>query len=236
MSHIDRPTWLAFLGERLSPSERARVSAHLLEPCETCEEFLATMHERAELDALDGVVDEALLGAATTARTEAADELGFAKVLSELSGAKKRRRARTWLPLAAAGLAAALLLRPPPEHLKGEGSTPARLRLELLRADPGAEEHITPLGAKGHAKVGDVLVFRVRLAEPGCLRLYAVAAENTRPIDDAPTCLPAGEHVLSSKGVVLGWPVKERGRLRLRAEAQLEDGAQISDEVEVSVP
>lgn len=68
------------------------------------------------------------------------------------------------------------------------------------------------------------------------MRLYAVAAENTRPIDDAPTCLPAGEHVLSSKGVVLGWPVKERGRLRLRAEAQLEDGAQISDEVEVSVP
>jgi hypothetical protein len=48
-------------------------------------------------------------------------------------------------------------------------------------------------------------------------------------VDDAPTCLPRGEHVLSSKGVVLGWPVKERGLLRLRAAAEFESG-------EVEVP
>jgi hypothetical protein len=237
MSHIDQPTWLAFLDGTLPAAERARVAAHLLEPCEACEELLATMHERAEVDRLDGLVDEALLGAAKAERADPPDDLGFSKVVAELRGPKKRSRVLTWLPLAAAaGLASVLLLRPGPERLKGEASAPARLRLELLRAEPGARENVTPLGDRGHAKVGDVLVFRVRLAEAGCLRLYAGADQSARPIDDAPTCLPPGEHVLSSSGVVLGWPVKEQGRLLLRAEAELESGARISDEVEVNVP
>lgn len=237
MSHIDRATWLAFLAESLPAAEQARVSAHLLEPCEACEELLATMHAREELDRLDGVVDEALLGASTAAPTDLPDDLGFAKVVAELRAPKRRSSRLAWLPLAAAaGLAAVLILRPGPEHLKGDGSAPARLRLELLRADPSRGESVTPLGSKGQAQLGDVLVFRVRLAEPGCLRLYTGEANNARPIDDAPTCLPRGEHVISSQGVVLGWPVKERGLLRLRAEAELESGERISDEVEVQVP
>ncbi|MFO0727254.1 MAG: hypothetical protein U1E65_25975 [Myxococcota bacterium] len=216
MKHLDAPTWTAFLARTLPPDAQAALRAHLEESCETCEDFLAAMHQEAETDGLDGLTDDALLGLAEPAAVP--DDLGFQRVLQAME-AKPKPKARPWLwaaPLIAAGLAVALIRPPSPEHLKGDGA-PLELRLEVLRSEGAGK--VVPLASGARLRRGEIVVFRVRLSGEACLRLYRGEGAARVALDEAPRCLAAGEHVLSAGGEALGLKAETVGPLVLVLEA-----------------
>ncbi len=177
-NHLDERSLDGLLRGRLDRAEAGRLAAHLREPCEECEHFLA-----GRGGVLDGMADRAL--GAVGPRREAGDDVEFARIMR----AVRRRRARPRAAIAAlaagllavAGVTLAVLRhRPgerPEEGVKGlePGALPVRLRALLAPAvAPGAAPELSRVASGAEVPESAGLVFRIEAGAPAELALLRV--------------------------------------------------------------
>lgn len=191
-------------------------SQHLAQPCEVCEQFLAT---EPRLGLLDGSVDLLLQSVAPSEDAEL-DEVGFARIQRAMRPPK--RAAWRAVPVAVGALAASLLvvlgvqrLRPAPEGdpaevgLKGT----ARLSLELTAAAALPGERVVRVDQGQTLGSDAVLLLRYHASESGsALLLRQREGGEVESLGSFP--LLAGTHDLSAQGQVMGIPLSdERGEV-----------------------
>ncbi len=222
MSHLDLARWQDLLSGRLAAGETEVLRSHLAQGCERCEQLIAEAAQDGEPDALDGLVDEALIELGPAAAEQGLDELGYARVQRALRG----QRARPWiagLGALAAAAAVALVLLPTEQaswRFKGGAVALPAAQLELLAVVDGQPD---ALARGASVEPGTSLVFRVRLDQPGCVQLWQRGAG---ALLDAPLCLPVGDHVLARDGQPLGFTAELSGTLEFELRLGAEAGAE----------
>jgi hypothetical protein len=203
------------LVEGAMPSKEARALAlHLRMPCEACEAYLAA---RPRADALDGLVDRALLSLAPPAPGVRANHRAPIGVEQAPRVPARRRR---WLPglavaatLAVAGLAA-LLGRPSPatgpawDGEKGSAAAAVPLRLRFLVLTPGVGgPPALERGVPGQEVPSSAsLQFQLELGRPAHV-LLARLGGGAAPEVFFSARLGAGRHVVSVDGEPAAYPL-----------------------------
>jgi hypothetical protein len=235
--HLTRERWAEILEGRFSPEERPLLLAHLEDPCEQCEQFLAEASERGEIDALDGLTDDALIGLSGP-KEDALDELAFARIDRAVRIRRGRRLIRPLLALAAVLLVAVLVRRAPESssHLKGPPTVRGAVRLQVLAARGG---QIAPLAPDSAVGPEQALLFEVELARPTCIELLRTSSRRgTEQLLERPACLSAGKHVIEQGGHALGLPLRpeDQGELVITARAEGESAESASVRVIVAAP
>ncbi len=184
MMHLTAQTLDRLLAGSLAPAEARALAEHLGGDCPECEALL----ERAGPGALDGVVDEALLGMAPPLPAERGSDLEFARIRRALRRARPgRARAGRIAALAAALVAVAgvavkvaWLDRPRPaawDGVKGPAAAAIPVRLRFLVVHPVGSGRPPELerGASGETVAPSAaLQFRIELARPGFAALVRV--------------------------------------------------------------
>jgi hypothetical protein len=159
--HLDAQTLAALLE---NPAAHSTLLAHLAEPCDVCEAFLAA-HGGPGL--LDGLTDAALLAQAPSAEASL-DEVGFQKLKRAMKPSTRRPR---WAYAAAAGLVAAAVMlfvrapegSPRDSGIKGSGTETVELQTVWQSPDGGLET----LGPGAEVPAHGALLFRVRSPRRG---------------------------------------------------------------------
>lgn len=203
------------LVEGSMPAKEARALAlHLGAPCETCELYLVA---RPRADALDGLIDRALLSLAPRSSEARGIRLVPAPAARAPRGPTRRRRVLPGLALAAtlalAGLAALLAgpSQPPGLAWDGEkGSAPAAvpLRLRFLVLTPGeGGPPSLERGVPGQEVPSTAsLQFQVELGRPAHV-LMARFAGGAAPEVFFAARLEAGRHAVSIDGKPAAYPL-----------------------------
>lgn len=189
---------------------------HLAQPCEICEQFLAT---EPRLGLLDGSVDLLLQGVAPGEEAEL-DEVGFARIQRALKPPK--RTAWRAVPVMVGALAASLLvvlgvqrLRSAPEVDPAEVGVKGapRLSLELTAAAALPGERVVRVDQGQTLGADAVLMLRYHASESGtALLLRQREGGEVEALGSFP--LLAGTHDLGAQGQVMGIPLAdERGEV-----------------------
>jgi hypothetical protein len=216
--HLDKERWADLLAGRVPPTERPAILAHLESPCEACEQFLAQAAERGEVDALDGLIDEALTSLSQKEQ-QLMDEVAFARFERAMRLRGARRLIRPLIAVAAVLIAAIFVQRTPSPTSREKGVGPqgeASVRIEALRSREGKVE---PLSSRAEVRPGDALVFEIELDRPACVDLTKTHGGTSQSLIDRPLCLAAGKHVIEQSGQALGLPIsaEDRGELIIGA-------------------
>jgi hypothetical protein len=181
MRHLDSDALRALAARE--PEAVAYFRAHLAQPCDACEEFLAA---HPGPDALDGQTD-ALLLALAPQREARLDEVGFARIRRQLRAPASAPR--RWVGVAAAMAACVLAVvlvtrgRPGAEAdptwtgVKGPGEKgPARISLEMAAVARGADGSLRRLDSGAAVPEADVLLLRYHATEAGTGLLFQQSA------------------------------------------------------------
>ncbi len=187
--HLDQDTYRRLRAGDLEPERARALAQHLEEACDACEAFLSGVAP----DALDGVVDAALVRVARTSPAEAGNDVEYARIRRAAFGARSTRRrsfAPRWLAAAAAvlvvGAGAAVVMRQLDatrreaarwDGMKGAGqAVPARLRFAVVGGGVEREQQVDR-GHSGAVVSEDAsLAFRVEVGKPAYLALLRIGS------------------------------------------------------------
>jgi hypothetical protein len=227
--HLSKERWADLLAGRIPVTARPALLEHLEAPCDVCERFLAEAAERGEIDALDGLADEALLAIAAK-KDEAVDDLSFARIDRAIRLRSARRWLRPLVAVAAVALVAFFIQRmPSPESTSREkGVAPGLeggVKLRVLRSHEG---RLLPIDAGSVVSPGDALVFEIELARASCVTLQRAQGAAREKLLDAPLCLAQGKHVVERGGRALGLPLTRDDKGELTITASIERGQDAS--------
>lgn len=207
--HLDQASLQALLE---NPGAHAELLAHLGEPCEVCEAFLA---EEAGPGVLDGLAELALQRLAPTAEAPL-DERGFARLGLGAKAAPAPRRRSRWAFAAAGALAAAALLvvvlSPRPDPDDGvKGALPDTVELQVVWRSP--EGVLEPMGPGAEVPARGALLFRARSPRPG--QAVLMVQRGTAPPEPLHSAqVSAGLEDLRGAGGALGLSLEgEAGRV-----------------------
>jgi hypothetical protein len=214
--HLTETTYVALLRDGLTPPEAKALAAHLDEPCEACEAFLAS---RSEADGLDGAVDRALTALAERGDGQGND-LEFARVMKRVDASPRRatrgRRLAFGVAIAAtvaiagaAGLVAPRLLRrPAADAEKGTGGDAVPLRLRFLVLTPG--DGGVPVLEKGisgqQVPAAASLQFQVELGRTAWVTLLRTSPSGSSEVFFERQ-LGVGRNVISMAGQPAAYPL-----------------------------
>ncbi|MBJ6762071.1 hypothetical protein JGU66_14960 [Myxococcaceae bacterium JPH2] len=152
------------------PQAVAHFREHLAEPCDTCEDFLAT-HDGPGL--LDGLSDAALLGQGPQRPAPALDEVGLARIRRALRAPTPRRWGLALGAIAACVLALVLVPRAmDPGRTSGVKGPAGRIALELAVVARGTDGHLRRVDPGAEVPEGDVLLLRYHATEAGSALLF----------------------------------------------------------------
>jgi len=226
VSHLDARRWRQLLAGQLPETEATALRAHLGQGCDLCEQLIAELAAQGEVDALDGVADDALLELGEVQAAPVLDEVGFARVQRSL---RRPARAR-WLGMATAAAAIAalaiLFLRSsePASPLHEKGLTTAQrpaVKLDVLRLEGHTP---VPLRRGSSVEQGSAVVFRIVVPQPVCLRLLRTGAASEILVD-RPLCLDSGEHALVDGTTALAYRAEVTGPMAFVLEPVDRNGA-----------
>jgi hypothetical protein len=175
--HLDRDIYRRLRSGDLDAATARMLADHLDGACEACEAFLA----QEPADALDGEVDDALVGLAPASEAERGNDMEYARIRRAVKG--ERPSARRWNGFAMAAAATLLVggvslavMKSGPRW-DGEKGTPqpvpARLRFAVVEQGPGSTQ--IDRGQNGAVlPQGASLAFRVELGRPAHLALLRI--------------------------------------------------------------
>ncbi len=237
--HLTKERWADLLTGRIPAADRPAILQHLESPCDACEQFLAEAAERGEIDALDGLTDDALLGV-TKSEPPAIDDLAFARFDRAIRIRSARRFVRPLIGVAAVVMVAMFVDRMPspesesPGREKGVAPRIERaVKLEVLRSRNG---RLLPIADRSSVSPGDALAFEVEIANAACVTLRRTRSGKTEELLDAPLCLPPGKHVLERAGQALGLPITADDKGEITISAAIEGGHEDAVTVRVLDP
>lgn len=218
MKHLDLKTWTELCSGRLAPDEADYWSNHLETNCAQCEQVIATVAQDGNTDALDGLVDAALVELVespeemSSTMGEDLSPLNFARLGRNLRRRRWSKRAAS-LAAAAAVAAGILMLWPQTKQAtwRNKGiAAPLNAQLQILLAD-GNE--VKEFDRDKVLEIGTGLVFAISLDQPACVQLVVVKNNKSEDQLDQPKCLNAGRHVLADAHGPLAYRLETSGEI-----------------------